>query len=209
MYKDDTDTISTILAANYFRTYNASTATYVNSCGAKVGDIIRIFAPGVVGSVDAIVLTSTASAITVEPMGEVFVYDDVEAPLAVAAHATSIVIPDNAILKECFYDVGVTCTDGADDSATIALHIQGANDLVAAIAISDGTNVWDAGVRGTLIGAPILGADAAHDTAIEVAALQAASMLKMTAARTLTVTVADDDITAGKFRIYAKWVPGL
>lgn len=124
---------------------------------------------------------------------------------AIGAHTLGVSIPDNAIITKAFYDVITTFTDGADDSATIAIHAQSAGDIVAAIAISDASNVWDAGVQGTIVGAPTLGAEAAHDTAIEVGALQAASFIKTTAERELTVTVADDDLTAGKLVLFVEY----
>lgn len=124
----------------------------------------------------------------------------------VGAHTLDLKIPDNAIVRNVWYDVITTCSDSDDDSATIALHFQTANDCVSAIAISDASNVWDAGVHNTLVGSPVLGADAAHDTAIEVAALQAASYIKTTAIRTLTVTVADDAVDTGKVRFFVEYI---
>lgn len=125
---------------------------------------------------------------------------------AIGAHGLGVYIPDNAVITKAWYDVITTFTDGDDDSATIALHVQGANDMVAAIAISNASNVFDAGIHGTLLGSPALGADAAHDTAIEVAALQAATMLKTTDERELTATVAGAAVTAGKMIIYVEYV---
>lgn len=68
----------------------------------------------------------------------------------VAAHALPVIIPDNAVVTKVWYDVVTTFTS-ATDSATIALHLQSAGDIVAAIAISDATNPWDAGVHSTKI----------------------------------------------------------
>lgn len=125
----------------------------------------------------------------------------------VAAHGLGVYIPDNAIIKRVWIDVVTTFTS-ADDSATIAVHAQSANDIVSAIAISDASNVWDAGIRGSKIGFPNFGADAAHDSALEVAALFAASMLKLTAERELTVTVATQALTAGKMVVYVEYLLG-
>lgn len=122
----------------------------------------------------------------------------------VAAHALGVFIPNNAVITRVLVDVVTTFTS-ADDSATIALHAQGANDIVSAIAISDATNVWDAGVHGSKIGFPNLGADAAHDSAVEVAALFAGTALKTTAERELTATVAVQALTAGKANIYVEY----
>ena len=124
----------------------------------------------------------------------------------VAAHPLGVYLPDNAIVIRAWYDVVTTFTT-ADDSGTIALKVQSADDLVAAIAISAADpGVYDAGARGCLPGSPVLGADAAHDTAIEVAALIAASQIKLTAERELTATVAVQALTAGKLVLYVEYV---
>lgn len=125
---------------------------------------------------------------------------------AIGAHGLGVFIPDNAIITNAWIDVVTTFTDGDTDAATIALHLQSAGDLVAAIAISNATNVWDAGIRGTLVNNPNLGADAAHDTALEVIALYAATKLKLTAEREVTATVATAALTAGKMNIFIEYV---
>lgn len=124
---------------------------------------------------------------------------------AVGAHTLGVYIPDNAVITRAIVDVVTTFTDGDQDAATIALHLQSANDIVAAIAVADASNVWDAGIRGTKIGFPNLGADAAHDSALEVAALFAGTMLKTTAVREITATVAEAALTAGKMNIYVEY----
>lgn len=124
---------------------------------------------------------------------------------AIAAHGLGVTLPINAILEKAYVDVITTFTS-ATDAGTIAIHAQGAGDIIAAIAISDGTNVWDAGIHGSKIGFPALGADAAHDTAVEVAALFTGTYLKLTAARELTVTVAVEALTAGKLILFVEYV---
>lgn len=125
----------------------------------------------------------------------------------IAAHGLGVYIPDNAIITGFFYEVLTTFTS-ATDAATIAIKAQSANDLISAIAISDATNVWDAGVHAGLPGYPNLGADAAHDSQVEVAALFAATYIKMTAERELTATVAVEALTAGKAVLYVTYVVG-
>lgn len=124
----------------------------------------------------------------------------------VAAHGLGVYIPDNAIITKAWYDVITTFTSPTSDAATIALHVQGAGDLVAANDIADSTAPYDAGLHGTLLGYPAFGADAAHDTALEVAALFAGSMLKTTAERELTATVAVEALTAGKLILFVEYV---
>lgn len=113
------------------------------------------------------------------------------------------VLPDNFVITDAWVDVVTTFisddgTTPGNDAGTIALSTgQGAGDLKAAIAISDASNVWDAGIRGTLITAPNLGADSAHDSALEVIALEAGVKLKMTADRIVIATIATETLTAG------------
>lgn len=122
----------------------------------------------------------------------------------IAAHGLGVYIPNKAIITRAWYDVVTTFTS-ATDAATIAYKAQSANDLLSAIAISDATNMHDAGVHGCIVGFPNLGADAAHDTQVEVAALFAATFVKMTAERELTATVAVEALTAGKAVLFVEY----
>lgn len=124
----------------------------------------------------------------------------------VAAHTLGVTIPAGAIILGGFIDVITTFTSASADAGTIAISVEGAGDLVAAIAISDASNVWDAGLRGIKPGNPNLGADAAHDSQLEVAALNAGTLIKTTEARLVTATVAVAALTAGKAVIYIKYV---
>lgn len=123
---------------------------------------------------------------------------------AIAAHGLGVFIPAKAVVTKVLVDVVTTFTS-ANDSATIALSAQDANDIVSAIAISAAGDVWDAGVRGSKIGFPNFGADAAHDSALKVAALFAGTAVKTTAERELTATVAVQALTAGKATIYCEY----
>lgn len=115
----------------------------------------------------------------------------------IAAHGLGVYIPIKAVITKFYYDVVTTFTS-ATDAGTIAYSAQGANDLLSAIAISDATNVHDAGLHAGLPGYPNLGADAAHDSQVENAALNAATFIKLTVERELTATVAVEALTAGK-----------
>jgi hypothetical protein len=123
----------------------------------------------------------------------------------IGAHGLGVFLPTKAIITKVWIDVVTTFTSAGADAGTIALHAQAADDIVAAIAISDTTNVWDAGMHGSKIGFPNFGADAAHDTAVEVAALFAATYLKLTAVREITATVAEQALTAGKANVYVEY----
>lgn len=132
---------------------------------------------------------------------------DATSGATIASHGTGLVIPKGAIVKDVFYNVRTTFTDGASDTATIALTLQSAGDIKAAISVAAAGNVWDAGVHAGLIGSPVLGTNAADgDTAIEFAAVRSASYLALTANRELTVTVAVAALTAGVMDIYVEYV---
>lgn len=124
-----------------------------------------------------------------------------------AAHGLSVYLPDNAIVIRSWYDV-ITTFVTADDSGTIALKVEGANDLVSAISIVDGTNVWDAGMHGTLTAGTTTLTEAAPPTrtAVVNAADLAAGLIKLTAERELTATVAVQALTAGKLVLYVEYV---
>lgn len=105
----------------------------------------------------------------------------------VAAHAfKGEALPDNAVITRAFYDVITTFTSAAD-TATIALSVEGAGDILAAVAINDGGNPWDAGVQITDI--------------VETAA----TMVKLTAARIPVATVAVQALTAGKCILHVEY----
>jgi hypothetical protein len=125
----------------------------------------------------------------------------------IAAYGLGVYLPDNAIVIRAWYDVVTTFTSAGADAGTIALKVQGANDLVNAIAINAASpGVWDVGARGCLPLAPNLGADSAHDSQLEVIALMAALQIKLTAERELTATVAGQALTAGKLVLYVEYV---
>jgi hypothetical protein len=124
----------------------------------------------------------------------------------IGAYGLGVYLPDNAVVTKAWIDVVTTFTSAGADAGTIAVHAQTANDIVSAIAISDASNVWDAGIRGTKVGSYATSGNA--ETALVQAASLAASMLKLTAEREVTVTVATQALTAGKAVIYIEYVLG-
>jgi hypothetical protein len=110
---------------------------------------------------------------------------------AVAAHDLGVTIPDNALVVGGFIEVLTTFTS-ANDSATIAISVNSANDIVTATAISAGGNIWDAGKQ-----AIVPKANTPESTGI-----------KLTAARAITATVAVQALTAGKATIWLYYVQG-
>lgn len=126
----------------------------------------------------------------------------------IAAHGLGVYLPIGAIVVNAYIDIVTTFTDGVSDSATIAASVQSAGDIKAAIAISDASNVWDAGLHGGLPGS-YAEATVAGDTAILDAARKAASYIKITAERELTMTVAGVVLTAGKGLLVVEYIVGL
>lgn len=122
----------------------------------------------------------------------------------VAAHGLGVYLPTKAVIINSWWDVITTFTS-ANDSATIALSVQSAGDIVAAIAIATTGDVWDAGLHGGLHGS-YAEATVSGDTAILDAARKAASYLKLTAERELTATVAVQALTAGKAVLFVEYV---
>lgn len=122
----------------------------------------------------------------------------------IAAHGLNVFLPIKAIITRAWVDVITSFDDGASKNATIALKSEGTGDLVAAIAISDGSNVWNAGLHGALPGS-YAEATVAGDTAILDAARNAGSYIKTTAERELTATVAVHALTAGKLVLFVEY----
>ena len=125
----------------------------------------------------------------------------------VAAHGLGVYLPDNAIIVRAWYDVITTFTS-ATDAATIAIKAESANDLVSAIAISDGSNVWDAGLHGTLTAGTTTLTEGTPNTRTQIvhAADIAAGFIKLTAEREIVCTVAVEALTAGKLVIFVEYV---
>lgn len=91
--------------------------------------------------------------------------------------SSNATIPDNAIVELMNYHVVTTCTSAAD-TATIKIGLATDGDLSTAIAINDGANPWDAGGH--------------------LASGLTPLVKKTTAARAFVMTVATQDLTAGK-----------
>ena len=110
----------------------------------------------------------------------------------IAAHTLGVTLPDNAIVIGGFIDVITTFTSAGADAGTIALSVQTANDIVTATAISAVGDIWDAGLQ-----AIVPKSNTPESTGI-----------KLTAARLVTATVAEQALTAGKAVIYLHYVNG-
>lgn len=111
--------------------------------------------------------------------------------VGIGSHYLGATLPDNALVIGGGVEVLTNYTDGDDDSATLALSINGANDLVTATAISAAGDIWDAGNRDIV-------PDSTGTTAI-----------KLTAERELTLTIADDQVSKGKMRVWLMYIEGI
>jgi hypothetical protein len=120
-------------------------------------------------------------------------------------HGTGVYLPANAIITNVFIDISTTFTDGSSDSATLAVGYTGSTGaFTAAIAISDSSNVWDAGVHGTKVGNWAL--DGNSLTQIAMGAARAATFVKLSAIKEIVVATATATLTAGKMNIYVEYV---
>jgi hypothetical protein len=91
-------------------------------------------------------------------------------------------IPSGAVVIGGYIDITTTLTSGG--AATIAVQVEGAGDIVAATAVAS----WTAGLKN------ILPADT-------TASLSAATRVKTTAARDISIVIATAALTAGVFKV--------
>ena len=112
--------------------------------------------------------------------------DNAEEPASnklVGAHPMAVSIPDNAIVISGHVDVITAVT--SEGSATVAIHLASANDLLTATAKTS------------------LGLAAQ----VPMAAVKTAP-IKLSAEKAVTVTVGTAALTAGKFDGYIVWMEG-
>lgn len=99
-------------------------------------------------------------------------------------------VPAGHVVLFAMVDV-LTTFQSAGDTATIALHVEAADDIVAAIAIENVADPWDAGLQAAI-----------PDWTV-------ANAVKATVDRHLTMTVAVQDLTAGKLLAQLWTAPSL
>lgn len=117
---------------------------------------------------------------------------DEEAGLEPEAYALDVKLPANAIIVGGVVDVVKTFTS-ENDTATIAISLVEANDIVAAKAIGAEGDVWDAGLQ-----AIVPKANTPESTGI-----------KLTEEKAITVSVGVEALTAGKFVLYLDYYEGI
>jgi hypothetical protein len=110
---------------------------------------------------------------------------------AVGAHGVGVTIPDAAIVVGGFFETNVVF-DSAAHTATIAIHVNAANDIQTAAAVSGAP--WSTTGRKAIVPK----ANTPESTSI-----------KLTAAREITCTVAVQALTAGTLIGYLYYVEGV
>lgn len=120
---------------------------------------------------------------TFDPSGD-------ESKRTAEAHGTGVILPANAIVVGGFIEVNAAFTGG--DSATLAIHVQGANDIVSAAAVAGAP--WSTTGRKAIVPK----ANTPESTSI-----------KLTAAREITCTVGTAALLTGKLTGYLYYVEGV
>lgn len=114
----------------------------------------------------------------------------VAANLPIGAHGTGVTLPIHAIVVGGFVDVNTAFT--GETNATLAIHVQAANDIISAAAVS---------------GAPF--STIGRKAIVPKANTPESTSVKTTAAREITCTVAVAALTAGKLTGYLYYVEGV
>jgi hypothetical protein len=109
----------------------------------------------------------------------------------VAAHGTGVTIPQYAIVVGGFVDVNEPF-GSADDSAQIAIKVEGANDIISAAAVS---------------GAPY--STIGRKAIVPKANTPESTSVKTTVAREITCTVSVQALEVGKLTGYLYFVDGI
>ncbi len=116
----------------------------------------------------------------------------VEANRAIGAHGTGVTLPIHAIVVGGFVDVNTKFDSDATDAGTIAIKVEGANDIISAAAVS---------------GAPY--STVGRKAIVPKANTPESTSVKCTAAREITCTVAVEPLLSGKLTGYLYYVEGI
>lgn len=110
----------------------------------------------------------------------------------IAAHGTGVILPIHAIVVGGFFDVNTLFTSAGGNAGTIAISVEGANDIQTAAAVS---------------GAPY--STIGRKAIVPKSNTPESTAVKATAARAITCTVATQVLTAGKLTGYLFYVEGI
>ena len=123
---------------------------------------------------------------------------------AIGAYYLAGKLPVGAIVTDAVLDVTTTFTS-ATDGATISVGAHSTGDLIAATAISNSRNIWDAGRKKTLAGNFALDGNAL--TAVAMADAEAATLIKVTSTpKPIYIVVGSEALTAGVFTIFVEYL---
>ena len=109
----------------------------------------------------------------------------------IGAHGVDVTIPANAIVMGGFYDVNAPFTSDSTDAGTLAISVEGANDILNAVAISGN----DPATIGRKAIVPKM--NTPESTSV-----------KTSQAREITVTVAVEELLTGVMTGYLFYVEG-
>lgn len=122
-----------------------------------------------------------------------FVFDcAVAANLPIGAHGVGVTLPAYAIVVGGFFDVNTLFTSAGGNAGTIAISVEGANDIQTAAAVS---------------GAPY--SSIGRKAIVPKANTPESTAVKTSQAREITCTVAVQALTAGKLTGYLYYVEGI
>ena len=117
-----------------------------------------------------------------------------------------VTLPVGAVVTDAYYVVETTCTTAGADAGTMALGWTGSTGAIkAAIAVSAAVDVYDAGIRGGLIGQQALDGNALTAIA-SAAAVAATKVLIASTPKNVLFTIATQSFTAGKIHLYVEYV---
>ncbi len=110
----------------------------------------------------------------------------------VGAHGVGVTLPAHAIVVSGFYDVNTPFTSETSNNATVAIKVEGANDILSALAASNA----GLGTKG-------------RKAIVPKANTPESTSVKTTEAREVTCTVAVEDLETGKLTGYLYYVEGV
>jgi hypothetical protein len=188
-----TATSGNVLTANgtNWATATPDAAGLVAKAGNQTIAGTKTFSSTIVGSVNGNAGTVTNGLYTTDRGEKVVglahgVYDFSVQNGTAGAKDLGATIPDNAILTKAWYEVLTPPTSEGSATIGIGLPTDGATCIQAVTAYNDAK--YEAGIKdGVAVGT-------------------AATMVKTTAARALTLNIADADLTAGLIHVFAEYV---
>ncbi len=129
-------------------------------------------------------------------------FDLTGAPVLTTGVGSGVFVPNGAIVTDAFMNVRTAVTS-TNSTATVAVQLLAAGDLVAGIAVS-GAPWSTTGVKGTLAGS-YAEATVAGDTAILDAARRAGACILLTSNKEIRAIVAVEAVLVGTFDVFVEY----